>query len=65
MQKRYYKGHYGSTACIAETRKGWRLTASSSGRRFWNKVYSTYRGARIALGRLGDGEGDWREVVSQ
>lgn len=61
MNKRYYKGHYGSSACIAETRKGWRLTASSSGGRFWNKVYSTYRGARIALGKLGDGG---RELAS-
>lgn len=59
MNKRYFKDFYGDTACIAETRNGYRLTVSAGGRRHWNKVYVTYRGARIAMGRMGD---CWREV---
>lgn len=62
MTKRFFKGHYGSTASITESHgeKPFRLRASSAGRTFYNRIYKTYRGARTALGRIGDG---WVEVA--
>ena len=59
MSKRVFKDFYGATASISQTYDGYRLRTCAGGRRT-NKVYSTYRGARIAMGRMGDG---WKEVV--
>lgn len=58
--KRYFKDCYGCTAVIEEKAEGARLKVSNAhGGRIANKLYKSYRGARIAMGRMSDG---WREV---
>ena len=64
--KKYYKDFYGSTASIEEVQNGgatfFRLkTCCSNGLIREQKHYKTFRGARIALGRMSD---DWKEVKS-
>jgi len=56
MRKRF-KGYYGDSYSISETKKGtFRLKASTShGRKWHDKEYKTYNGARIALGKITDG----------
>lgn len=57
--KRYFHDFYGSTASIKQWGNKWILTARTCyGDIFYKKTYGTYRGARIALGRIGDA---WRE----
>lgn len=58
--KWYFKDCYGCTASISHTRKGFRLKVCNGyGDRFLNKLYTTYKGARIALGKTGEG---WEEA---
>jgi len=59
--KEYYKDFYGCTASIAKTKNGYRLKVFAGVRYIVNKTYSTYRGAKIALGRTGEA-GDWRRA---
>ena len=56
-----YKNFYGSTASIKINRDGTAVLKVSDGhgKRFVNKVYKSERGARIAMGKIGD---CWREV---
>ena len=58
---RRFRDFFGCTAEITETRHGeYRLTTwTPQGIPVINKVYGTYRGARIAMGRMSDG---WKEV---
>ena len=56
-----YRDIYGCTACITKVPTGYRLKVSAGCRRIINKVYATYRGAKIALGKTGDA-GDWWKV---
>lgn len=58
---RRFKDFYGCTASIDETRGEYpfRLRISTSnGHRFCDRSYTTYKGARAAMGRMGD---CWRE----
>lgn len=59
--KEYYRDIYGCTASIAKTASGYRLRVFAGTRYIINKVYTTYRGAKIAMGKTGDA-GDWRRV---
>jgi len=60
MKKAYFKDFYGCSASIKQTKNGYLLTVCDGyGRRFLRKTYSSERGARISLGRTGDG---WREL---
>lgn len=59
MKAKFFRDFYGSTAAIRQYAGKFRLTVSFGIRRYHNKVYSSYRGARIALGKLGD---CWTEV---
>ncbi len=53
--KKYYRDFYGCTASITKVEDGFRLRVSlPNGRCRMSKVYSTERGARIAMGRLSD-----------
>ena len=59
--KKYFKDFYGATASIQTGRDGTaKLMVSAGGKRIVNKTYNTERGARVAMGRIGDG---WREIV--
>ena len=61
---RYFRDHYGSTASIVEGEgeRPFRLRISAyDGRRWCDRSYGTYRGARVALGRMGD---CWEEVTA-
>lgn len=60
MKARFFKDSYGSLASIRQHADSFRLIVSCGGRRYYIRNYSTYRGARIALGKLGD---CWKEVV--
>ena len=60
-EKESYKDIYGCTASIVQTKNGYRLKVFAGCRYIINKVYDTYRGAKIAMGRTGDA-GDWRRV---
>ena len=59
--KEYYRDIYGCTASITRVPGGFRLKVHTGYRYLINKVYSTYRGAKIALGKTGD-KGDWWRV---
>ena len=52
-----YKDFYGCHACIRKAKSGGaRLTVRSPvGKIIYAKDYKTYRGAKIAMGRLSDG----------
>lgn len=56
MKKEYYRDFYGCTASILTNRDGRaHLTIRlPNGSLFLGKTYSTYRGARIALGKTSD-----------
>ncbi|MDL2280356.1 hypothetical protein LJC10_00685 [Selenomonadales bacterium OttesenSCG-928-I06] len=60
--KTYYKGWYGATASITKTKCGeYRLKVRGvTGKLFVNKVYETYKGVMIALGKNLEG---WKEVA--
>ena len=55
--KEYFRDPYGCTASIKQTSTGkWQLRICiQSGSCFYSKVYATYRGARIALGKCSEG----------
>lgn len=55
--KEYFRDPYGCTASIkGSAGRGWTLRLClPDGSRFHTKTYSTYRGARIALGRFSEG----------
>lgn len=57
MMTEYYRDPYGCTASISKTSVGkYQLRICiPSGSCFFSKVYSTWRGARIALGKHSDG----------
>jgi hypothetical protein len=61
MKARHFRDFYGCTACLSQTKDGrFRLTVSAcNGHRFCNRIYDTYKGARCAMGRMGD---EWSEV---
>ena len=64
MTTRYFKDFYGCTASISEGAGEfpYRLKVSAAnGHRFCNRTYQTYKGARTAMGRMGDG---WKEVYA-
>lgn len=64
MAKRHFRDFYGCTASISEGRGEFpfRLRVSAAnGHRFCDRTYATYRGARAAMGRMGD---CWREVTA-
>ena len=55
----YYSDLYGSTASIKKWGNKWILTARTCyGDIFYKKNYETYRGVKIALGKIGE---CWRE----
>lgn len=56
-----FKDFYGSRATIKEQNNGqFKLTIKTAqGKAEENKLYNTYRGARIAMGKCSDA---WREV---
>ena len=57
--KQYFEDFYGSTASIKQWGKKWILTVRlSQGNLYSKKSYATYKGAKIALGKMGDA---WRE----
>lgn len=59
--KKYFRSLYGSTASIKERNGKFRLRIRDQfGKLYHNKAYTSYRGARIALGRTGD---DWEDVT--
>lgn len=53
----YFRDFYGCTASITHCRNGtFRLRISNPhGQRFILKYYPTYRGAKIAMGRISEG----------
>jgi len=54
-----YRDFYGAHACIRTMRDGSaRLTVRVCGKLIYAKNYQTERGAKIAMGKLGDG---WHE----
>lgn len=56
---KYFVDFYGSTASIKTNRDGTAtLCVSCSGKRILRKTYSSERGARIAMSKMGD---CWRE----
>lgn len=63
-KKRYYRDFYGSTASISQGRRGgFRLRVrSGAGLLLTNKVYETFRGARIAMASWSD---CWEEVTAK
>lgn len=56
--KTYYKDIYGCSASITKWRDKFILKVSNGYRVFYKKMYDTFKGARIAMGRIGDG---WEE----
>ena len=57
---RYYKDIYGCTASITEDWTTYHLRVSNAyGQRILSKRYTTFRGARIAMGKMSD---CWREI---
>ncbi len=54
-----YKDFYGATATIKKTYDGYKLVVSVMGRKVISKTYNTERGAKIAMGRVGDA---WRQI---
>ena len=56
-QKEYYRDPYGCTASIRHRQDGqWQLrVCTPHGAPIHNKKYPTYRGARIALGKMSEG----------
>ena len=56
--KEFYRDIYGCTASITKVSGGYRLKVFAGYRYIINKVYATYRGAKIAMGKTGDA-GDW------
>ena len=54
-----YRDWYGGTASIRKTVEGVRLTVTVMGKRILAKTYGTERGARVAMGRVGEG---WRRA---
>lgn len=62
MATRYFKDFYGCTASIKENAGCyWLRVSNAHGRRIKNAAYETYRGARSAMGRMGD---CWKEVTA-
>ena len=58
---KYFRSLYGSTASIKKHENKFRLRIRDQyGNLYHNKAYTSYRGARIALGRTGD---DWKDVT--
>ena len=55
--KEYFRDPYGCTASIRKTSTGkWQLRLCiPSGSCFFSKTYTTYHGARIALGKHSEG----------
>ena len=58
--KKYFKDIYGCTASISQGNGKFVLRVSNGYRVFYRKAYDTFKGARIAMGKLGD---CWKEVV--
>lgn len=58
---RRFRDWYGGTAIIRQGHEGTRLTVTVMGKRIISKTYATERGARIAMGRVGEG---WKEVMA-
>ncbi len=55
-----YHDSYGGQACIRISKNGGaRLTVHAGGKTIHAKDYVTYRGAKIAMGRMSD---TWRRV---
>lgn len=55
MTVMYFEDFYGSTASIKKWGSRWILRARlSNGEIYHKKSYSSYRGAKIALGKIGD-----------
>ena len=66
MMKKYYKDFYGSTASIEEIKRSGKtyfvlVTCVSNGELGRRRHCKTFRGARIAMGKMSDG---WNEVKS-
>lgn len=59
--KHYYRDIYGATASIEEHRDGGATLRTCAGLVKTAKRYASRKGARIAMGRMGDG---WREVAA-
>lgn len=57
--KRYFKDSYGATASIKIHRNGEATLRVHAGHDKTARKYSTYSGARAAMGRMGD---CWQEV---
>lgn len=57
----YYRDSYGCTASIRTRKDGTAALKASDahGHRFWSVIYTSERGAKIALGKLSD---SWQEV---
>lgn len=62
--KEYYRDPYGCTASIKQTTTGkWQLRICiPNGSCFFSKIYATYRGARIGLGKRSDGMMERKEM---
>lgn len=58
LEKKYYRDFYGTTASIKRVAKGYTLTMVAGLTRT-KKTYTTFKSARIAMGRMSDG---WSEV---
>ena len=57
---KYYRDFYGSTASLKQWGKKWILTVRiGNGNLYSKKSYATFKGARIALGKMGDA---WEEI---
>ena len=63
-----YRDFYGSKAYITSCSAGWRLkiyAKSYYSGSYWiteDRTYTTFRGARIAMGKMSDG---WMQVVNR
>ena len=57
MIKKRFESFYGGQDTIVETRKGTFVLKSwtSHGKLIHNKEYATYKGARVALGKITNG----------
>lgn len=60
MNKKIFKDLYGNTASIQWCQGHYLLTCRNTNGKVWKKSeYATEKGARIALGKTGEG---WREI---
>lgn len=57
--RKFYRDAYGAKAALWKGSKGYGLLVTCMGKRIIAKTYATERGAKIAMGKVGD---CWKEA---